>query len=87
LRFRFAASGVTIETVPGFYNCGFGHGVTADHTYKRISDTIPEFYFDGIGDTCRFDRIVWWNNEVRLTGKMPLDYGPDSITPERKTPK
>lgn len=80
LRFRFEEDKLVTITVPEFSDWWFGPNVSFDQVFTRTSKVIPEYYIDNIGDTSRFDRIIWWNNEVRMTGKMPLDYGQDSVT-------
>ena len=47
---------LTIHTLEGCYDCGFGGGVIADHTYNRKDNIIPEYFINGEGDTIFFSK-------------------------------
>ncbi|MBS1745885.1 MAG: hypothetical protein JST21_06925 [Bacteroidetes bacterium] len=54
LSFHFSDGQVTITTDSSHNDCGFGGNVTADHTFKLIDKTTPEYYINGTGDTIFF---------------------------------
>ena len=41
---KFLNNTLTIATIEKSYDCGFGHGVTVDGTYKRKSTRVPESF-------------------------------------------
>jgi len=41
---KFLNDTLTIATIEKSYECGFGHGVTVDGTYKRKSTQVPESF-------------------------------------------
>lgn len=40
LKFVFDKNTIAIESVSGYYNCGFGQGVYADETYARQKQQV-----------------------------------------------
>lgn len=55
LRLRFSPQAVVIETEPGYAECGFGNGVSADETYRRRRRAAaPQQFTDGEGRKIRF---------------------------------
>jgi hypothetical protein len=61
LTFKFSAGQVEITTDEKCNNCGFGHGVYADHIYKLINKSIPEYYINRQDDTVRFKDLKFDN--------------------------
>jgi hypothetical protein len=43
-RLKIEDNTLTIATIEKSYDCGFGHGVTVDGTYKRKSTRVPESF-------------------------------------------
>lgn len=41
---KFSNNILTVVTIDKYYNCGFGHGVTADGAYDQKSTAIPETF-------------------------------------------
>lgn len=54
LRLLLQANGMLVQTVGGQNACGFGNGVSADHTYQRRSAATPAGFRDGNGKTVLF---------------------------------
>lgn len=54
LQFVFSKKHVVIDYIEDGYNCGFGHAVYANNTYKLIRKDIPQYYITGSGDTIPF---------------------------------
>ena|GEM_PF-1949029 len=54
LRLRFSPREVVIETEPGYGECGFGNGASADETYRRSGSAAPQQFTDGEGKKIRF---------------------------------
>lgn len=55
LKFEFSPNLLKVRTVDGQDECGFGFGVRADYDYKKIDESIPQFYLYGPGDTVWFE--------------------------------
>lgn len=49
LSFQFVNNKLIIKTVNNEDDCGFGHNVFADGTYKRISNKNPLYFIDQTG--------------------------------------
>lgn len=47
---------LTIKTIDGCYECGFGGNVIADNKYIRKDSTRPEFFTDGHGNKIFFGK-------------------------------
>ncbi|QNL47818.1 hypothetical protein H8S90_13410 [Olivibacter sp. SDN3] len=47
----FHGDSLTIKTLNGANECGFGNGVYADGTYRLIDRNLPDAYTDQVGDT------------------------------------
>ncbi len=54
LQFVFAKKSVVIDYFDEKYNCGFGHAVYANNTYKLVDKEVPQYYISGEGDTIPF---------------------------------
>jgi hypothetical protein len=50
----FSKNKLTITTVKGLRDCGFGHDVFADGAYKQISTKIPDHFVNPEGTTYFF---------------------------------
>ena len=57
-KFEFTSDQINVTTVQGHDDCGFGHAVFADNTYKLIDKAIPEYFIDGEGDTILFKGLT-----------------------------
>lgn len=47
---------LTIKTIDGCDECGFGHAVYADHSYKRKDNLIHDYFTDGSGQKIYFNK-------------------------------
>jgi len=54
--FTFAKKSLTIKTIDGQYDCGFGHHVFADGKYKRTTNKIENSFIDLDGTEVYFDK-------------------------------
>jgi hypothetical protein len=54
---KFKKDMLIIETVNSHYNCGFGHSVFADGTFKRISRKNPSYFFNSEGNKEYFKNL------------------------------
>ncbi|RPD45237.1 hypothetical protein DNI29_17750 [Hymenobacter sediminis] len=54
LRLVFAPEQVVIETEQGYDECGFGHSVSADETYRRTSSAVPQQFVNAEGTKISF---------------------------------
>ncbi len=54
LRFEFSSEQLKVTTDNGHDDCGFGHAVYADHTYRQLDKSIPQYFIDGQVDTTFF---------------------------------
>ena len=52
--FEFSEKSLTINSVDGQNECGFGHAVFADGIYKRRSSKLRKSFIDMTGDTIYF---------------------------------
>ena len=57
LKFEFSADQLKITTDETDDYCGFGHGVSADHTYKLTDKSIPQGYETMEGDFIKFEDL------------------------------
>lgn len=57
LEFEFSRNLLIVTSVEGQKNCGFGFGVYADHEFKLVNHSIPQFFIYGPGDTIRFEDL------------------------------
>lgn len=58
LLFEFHDDQLKIQTDDKNSECGFGHAVYADNSYKLINRTKPKFFIDGQGDTIYFEGLT-----------------------------
>ena len=58
LIFEFSQNSLIVTSVDGQNNCGFGFGVYADHEFKVVDHSIPQFFIYGPGDTIRFEDLL-----------------------------
>jgi len=58
LRFEFSPGQLKVTTDERCDDCGFGHAVYADNTYKLIDKSIPKYFIDGEGDTIHFKGLT-----------------------------
>jgi hypothetical protein len=56
-KFVFSKKKLLLQTIDGQYNCGFGHGVTADGEFKQESDSIIEECLDLEGQAINFKTL------------------------------
>jgi hypothetical protein len=63
LLFKFKPKEVIIKTLNGHYDCGYGYGVFSDGIYLKQKDKIPEYYFNGEGDTLYFKEFNKHQND------------------------
>ena len=54
----FTKSSLIIRTLQEKYDCGFGGGVIADGTYKRISSKIVHYFKDDNGKKVYFNELT-----------------------------
>lgn len=54
----FTNNSLIIRTLKDKNDCGFGYGVIADGTYKRISNKIVEYYIDEDGKRVYFNELT-----------------------------
>jgi hypothetical protein len=66
LKFEFNSDELKVITVEGHDDCGFGHAVYADNTYKRIDKSIPKYFINGEGDTILFHGLTLEKYEHRF---------------------
>lgn len=57
-KFRFSNDNLSIKTIDDKCDCGFGNAVFVDGEYKKISDTIPEFF-----ENMDLDKIFFKNTK------------------------
>ncbi|UOQ53405.1 hypothetical protein [Hymenobacter cellulosivorans] len=58
LRIAFTPAGATVASVPGYtQDCLFGGNLTADGTYRRVSQRVPAYVISGEGDTLYFAHL------------------------------
>lgn len=58
LNFNFSGDELTVAADEKKDQCGFGHAVYPDHTYKRSNGNIPQYYLSGEGDTVYFESLI-----------------------------
>lgn len=58
LTFEFSGDQLTVTTGDGKNDCGFGHGVYADNTYKLADKSIPSYFINMAGDTFQFKGLT-----------------------------
>lgn len=56
LLFTFSDDEVIIETIDAQFSCGFGHGVSADGKFKKISKNQPDHFIDQEAQTIYFSK-------------------------------
>jgi hypothetical protein len=56
--FNFTKNGLTINTIDNQTDCGFGHAVYADGTFKRQSNKIQEYFEDMEGKKVYFRKTT-----------------------------
>jgi hypothetical protein len=54
--FNFVKDSLTIETITGYYDCGFGNAVYADGVYKKQSYKLLEYFEDMEGEKVYFSK-------------------------------
>jgi len=59
LIFIFEKQKLTISTVDGHKDCGFGYAVYADGKYEKKSDSIPLYFIDRTGEKTFFKDLDW----------------------------
>ena len=59
LSLTFTKNSLIVRSLQGQYECGFGGGVIADGTYKRISKKIPSYYIDEDGKRVYFNELTY----------------------------
>jgi hypothetical protein len=57
LTIAFTPQAASVKTAPGYGECGFGQGVSADETYRRTSTAIPQHFVNGEGTTVKFQGL------------------------------
>lgn len=57
LSIAFTPQAARVTTAPGYGECGFGQGVSADETYRRTSTAIPQQFVSGEGKTVKFQGL------------------------------
>lgn len=58
IKFEFNSDQLIVTTSDGHDDCGFGHAVYADNTYKLVDKSIPKFFINGEGDTIQFKGLT-----------------------------
>ncbi len=58
IKFEFNADQLKVTTGEGRDDCGFGHAVYADNTYKLVDKSIPKYFINGEGDTIQFKGLT-----------------------------
>jgi hypothetical protein len=58
LRFEFSPGQLIVTTDEKCDECGFGHAVYADNTYKLTDKSLPKYFIDGEGDTIYFKGLT-----------------------------
>ena len=58
LKFEFSSNQLKITTDTESDDCGFGHGIDADHIYKLKDASIPEYYENMEGNRIMFKDLV-----------------------------
>lgn len=58
LKFEFNSEGLKVTAVEGRDDCGFGHAVYADNTYKRLDKSTPKYFINGEADTIIFKGLT-----------------------------
>jgi hypothetical protein len=58
LKFEFNSEELKITTDEVHNDCGFGHSVYADNTYKIVNKTIPKHFINVKGDAILFDGLT-----------------------------
>lgn len=58
LKFEFSTENLKVTTDEKHDDCGFGHAVYADNTYKLVDKSIPKYFINGEGDTILFKDLT-----------------------------
>lgn len=58
MKFEFKSDQLIVTTGDGRDDCGFGHAVYADNTYKLVNKSIPKYFINGEGDTIQFKGLT-----------------------------
>jgi uncharacterized protein (TIGR02145 family) len=58
LKFEFNSEQLKVTAGEGHDDCGFGHAVYADNTYKRVDKSSPKYFINGEGDTIIFKGLT-----------------------------
>ena len=58
MKFEFNSDQLIVTTGDGRDDCGFGHAVHADNTYKLVNKSIPKYFINGEGDTIQFKGLT-----------------------------
>jgi len=58
VNFVFGNNELTLSTVEGHADCGFGHAVYADNVYKRVNKNNPVHFLNMEGDSALMKNII-----------------------------
>lgn len=58
IKFEFDSDQLKVTTGEGSDDCGFGHTLYANNTYKLVDKSIPKYFINGEGDTIQFKGLT-----------------------------